>query len=528
MLEFDFIVAGGGPAGCVLASRLTEDPGVRVLLLEAGPRDWHPFIHIPAGYAMLRPGALTWGYSTVPQRELNGRRLLYPQGRVLGGGSSINAMIYTRGNRADYDGWAQIGCTDWSFDEVLPFFKKSERNIRLVGRYHGTSGPQYVSDPINLHPITRSMVQAAQQRGLAFTSDFNGERQEGVGYHQTTTFRGRRASAATCYLRPALHRPNLVVETHATVERILFVGRKATSVQYRRKGLASTVRASREILVTAGAIGSAKLMMTSGVGPADHLRDLGVEVVQPLAGVGCNLQEHLNIPVVATCSGPYSYYGASQPFRQALWSLQYLLYENGPLTTTVGEAGGFISTDPSQDRPDVQVHLMAAPVMPHGLERLAAYGVTLASNVLRPLSRGTVRLQSADTGVPPLINPNFLAEPDDLHRGVAGVEWTRELLSAPALAPLIRKEIAPGPRVSTKAELAAYVRQVGKMDYHPVGTCKMGVDDMAVVDQKLRVHGLEGLRICDSSIMPTQISGNTAAPTTMIAERAAEFIKAGE
>ena len=477
---------------------------------------------------MLRPGTLTWGYTTVPQQELDGRELPYPQAKVLGGGSSINAMIYTRGSRADYDGWAALGCADWSYDKVLPYFKKSERNIRLSGQFHGTSGPQYVSDPISLHPITRSMVQAAQQRGLAFTGDFNGERQHGVGYHQTTTFAGRRASAATSYLWPALNRPNLVIETRAIADKILFTYGRATGVSYRRRRRAETVHAKREILVTAGAIGSAKLMMLSGVGPADHLRALGIEVILPSPGVGDNLQEHLNVPVIASCSGPYSYYGRPQPVRHALWSLQYFLYRNGPLTTTFGEAGGFISTDASLADPDVQIHLMAAPVMPHGVQRLASYGITVACNVLRPRSRGSVRLRSANPGEPPLIDPNFLDEPDDLRRTVAGVEWLRGLLEAPALSPLIREEISPGPRVKTGSELAAYVRQVGKMDYHPVGTCKMGIDVMAVVDQKLRVRGLDGIRICDSSIMPTEISGNTAAPTTMIAERAADFIKMGE
>lgn len=524
MQHYDYVVIGAGPAGCVLAARLTENPKLSVLLLESGPRDRHPFIHIPAGYAKLKPTSLNWGYSTVPQAHLDNRTLWYPQGRVVGGGSSINAMIYTRGAKSDYDEWAAAGCSEWSYEKVLPTFVSAENNARLSSPYHGNDGPLCVSDPISPHPITREMVKAVQQMGVPFTADFNGERQDGVGFHQTTTFRGRRASAAVCYLKPALGRPNLTLVSGATVERIVFEGRRATQVRFFQGRKQCAVGVGAEVLVTSGAIGSPKLMMLSGVGPAADLRRLGIDVVADLPGVGENLQEHFNVPVVAELNGPLSYYGRDQLWRQGLWTLQYLLYGTGPLTTTVGEAGAFIRTEPTRDAPDVQVHLMAAPVMPHGIERIAGYGITVASNVLRPRSRGTVKLRSRNAADPPLIDPNFLDDPDDLARGIAGLEFTRALLETPALRKLVKAELVPGPTVRTQSDLVAFVRRTGKMDYHPVGTCRMGVDSSAVVDQQLRVTGLDNVRVCDSSVMLTQISGNTNAPTIMIAERASQFI----
>jgi len=524
MKEYDYVIIGGGSAGCVLAARLSEDGRTRVLLIESGGRDLSPLIHIPAGYTKFGATQYTWGYHTVPQKNLNGRELLYPQARVLGGGSSINAMIYMRGARSDYDEWADLGCDDWSYERVLPWFRKSESNSRLADEYHGTDGPLKVSDPVSMHPITRSLVKAAQQAGIPFTADFNGSRQEGVGFHQTTTFRGRRASAAVCYLRPALGRRNLSVITGVTVERILIEAGRATGVRLLDRRGAQTVRAAAEVIVTSGAIGSPKLMMLSGLGPADHLRAHGIDVVQDIPGVGENLQEHLNFPTTAECSGPFSYYGKDQWLRQTWWALQYALYRSGPLTTNVGEAGGFARTTPGLDAPDVQIHLMSALVLPHGINRVGAYGVTVGSNVLRPRSRGTLRLRSADPADMPLIDPNFFDDPYDVEHGLAGIELAREILRAPALAPLIKRERMPGNEVRTREDLLAFARREGKMDYHPVGTCRMGTDNLAVVDQQLRVRGVDNLRICDSSIMPTQISGNTNAPTIMIAERAAAFI----
>jgi len=524
MQHFDYVIIGAGPAGCVLAARLTEDPKVRVLLLEAGGSDRHPFIHIPAGYTKFNTHHFNWGMSTVPQKNLNNREVWYPQAKVLGGGSSINAMIYTRGARSDYDEWAALGCDNWGYDKVLPYFKKSEGNQRFADNYHGSDGPLTVSDPISPHPITRRLVQAVQQLGVPFTADFNGACQEGVGIHQTTTRNGRRASAAVTYLRPAMKRPNLVVKTGILVERILVKHGRATGVRYRAGSRTETVSINREVLLTSGAIGSPKLLMLSGIGPADHLRAVGIDVVHDLPGVGENFQDHLNFPVTAEAAGPYTYFGTDQWLRQSWWTLQYLLYRNGPLTTNVGEAGGFVRTSPHLDAPDIQIHLMSALVLPHGINRLAAYGVTVGSNVLRPRSRGTVRLRTGDPDDNPLIDPNFFSDPYDVEHGLAGIEFARQILKAPALAKILKKEIMPGSEVRTRDDLLAFARREGKMDYHPVGTCKMGIDEMAVVDQQLCVRGIEGLRVCDSSVMPTQISGNTNAPTIMIAERAAEFI----
>ena len=527
MRTFDYVIAGAGPAGCVLANRLSADAGVSVLLLEAGPRDRHPYLHIPAGYAKLKPSEFNWGYSTVPQKELNDRELWYPQGRVVGGASSINAMIYTRGARSDYDEWSRLGCNEWSYKHVIPFFKKAEANNRLADSYHGTDGPLRVSDPVGIQPITRKMVQAVQQLGVPFTADFNGERQEGVGLHQTTTYRGRRASAATCYLKPVLGRPNLTVTSNATADRIIFDGDRAVSLQSRTSGRREEVRIARELLVTSGAIGSPKLLMLSGVGRGEELSALGINPLIDLPGVGMNLQEHFNLPVVAELNGPYGFFGDDKYVQQALWALQYLHNRTGPLTSTLGEAGAFVRTTSDLTEPDVQIHLMAAPVMPHGIERISAYGVTVASNVLRPRSRGTVTLKDSKPDTPPLIDPQFLTDPYDLEHGIAGLEFARQVIRTPILSKYISREILPGENLESTDDLIRHARNWGKMDYHPVGTCKMGEDDMSVVDQKLRLHGATNVRVCDSSIMPTQISGNTNAPTIMIAERAAHFISAG-
>jgi choline dehydrogenase-like flavoprotein len=531
-MKYDYIIAGGGAAGCVLAARLSE-AGASVLLLEAGYPDSHPFIHIPAGFTKLSGPRVNWGFRTVPQKHLNNRDMWYPQGKTLGGGSSINAMIYTRGHRTDYDRWAEGGADGWSYEDVLPYFRKAEANARFSNAYHGVDGPLAVSDPISPLKISGAFIKAAQETGIPYNADFNGAEQEGVGYHQTTTRDGRRGSAAVSYLRPALKRPglkqkDLTVVTRAQVGRIIVEKGRAVALDYRTDMSADVVRvhAGIEIIVTSGAIGSPKLLMLSGIGPADHLRQHGVPVVADIAGVGENLQDHLDCYTVYDCNGPHSYYGVDQHVRQAWWGLQYLLFRNGPVTTNIVEAGAFVKADPASVIPDTQLHFLPAYVVDHGMMRIPGYGVCLYTNGLRPKSRGTVRLRDADPASHPLIDPNYLSEPDDMRLAVAGLKLAREIMSAPSMRGYIKTERMPGPQARTDQELEAYIRQWAKTDYHPVGTCKMGTDALAVVDPQLRVRGIEGLRVCDSSVMPLEIGANTNAPTIMIAEKASDLILA--
>jgi choline dehydrogenase len=521
---YDYVIAGGGSAGCVLAARLSAG-GAKVLLLEAGYPDSHPFIHVPAGFTKLSGPRVNWGYRTVPQKHLDNREMWYPQGKTLGGGSSINAMIYSRGQPEDYDGWSVPG---WSYEEVLPYFRKAESNRRFANRYHGTEGPLAVSDPISPLPISATFIRAAQEVGVPYNPDFNGATQEGVGYHQTTTREGRRGSAAVSYLHPVGKRKNLTVITRAMASRILIERGRAIGVEYARAESNSTERAlaAQEVIVTAGAIGSPKLLMLSGIGTADHLRSVGIDVIADIPGVGENLQDHLDCYTVYDCSGPHSYYGVDQYLKQGWWALQYLLFKNGPVTTNIVEAGAFVTRDKESATPDIQLHFLPAYVVDHGLMRIPGYGVCLYSNLLRPRSRGTVRLRSAAIDVAPLIDPNYLADPYDRRMAVEGVKLAREVMAAPAFKPFLDKERMPGPATQTDAELAAYVRQWAKTDYHPVGTCKMGPDALSVVSPALEVRGLERLRVCDSSIMPNEISANTNAPTIMIAEKAADMILA--
>lgn len=523
-LTYDYIIAGGGSAGCVLAARLSEG-GAEVLLLEAGYGDTHPLIHIPAGFTKLSGPRVNWGFRTVPQKHLNNRDMWYPQGKTLGGGSSINAMIYTRGHRADYDEWEDLGADGWSYGDVLPYFRRAEANARLSNVYHGTEGPLAVSDPISPLSITATFLKAAQQAGIPYSHDFNGAEQEGVGYHQTTTRMGRRRSAAASYLTPAKSRPNLTVLTRTQVHRVIVEGSRAAGVEFQApNGEVALARASREVIVTGGAIGSPKLMMLSGLGPAAHLRQHGIEVHADIPGVGENLQDHLDCYVVCDMNGPHSYSGTDQYAKQAMWGLQYLMYRNGPATTNIVEAGAFTQVGPEGNRPDIQLHFLPAYVVDHGMMRIKGYGVSLYSNFLRPRSVGTVRLASDKVEDMPLIDPNYLSDPYDRQMAVEGLKLAREVMNQPAFKPFVARERMPGPDAQSDEDLAAYVREWAKTDYHPVGTCKMGTDDMSVVDPELKVRGIDGLRICDSSVMPTEIGANTNAPTIMIAEKAADLI----
>ncbi len=525
---FDYVIVGGGSAGCVLANRLSEDPDVRVLLLEAGGRDRHPLIHMPVGFAKMTDGPHTWGFATAPQKHANNREIAYAQARVIGGGSSINAEVFTRGNPVDYDRWAeQEGCDGWAFKDIQPYLLRSEGNSILAGEWHGTDGPLAVSNIPDPQPMTRAFVQSCQELGIPYNPDFNGQVQAGCGVYQTTTRNGRRCSAAVGYLRPVRDRPNLTVETGCLVERIRFEGTRAVGVAFSSGRERKTVRAETEILVTSGAVGTPKIMMLSGVGPAAHLREHGIDVVHDLPGVGENLNDHFGIDIVAELNGHYSLDKYNKP-HWALWAgMEYVLFRSGPITSNVVEGGAFWFAGDDRTVPDLQFHFLAGAGAEAGVPSVSkgSSGITLNSYTVRPKSRGTVRLRSADPSSPPVVDPNFLAEPDDLKTSVEGVKISREIFSQSALQKHIRAIRFPDDGVKTQADYEAYARQYGRTSYHPTCTCKMGDDEMSVVDPQCRVRGLDGIRICDSSIMPSLVGSNTNAPTIMIAEKASDMIR---
>ena len=521
----DYVIVGAGPAGCVMAARLSEDPDVTVTLLEAGGSDRHPLLHVPAGFARMTKGIASWGWSTVPQRHLNGRVLSYTQAKVLGGGSSINAQIYTRGHPADYDGWSKDGCNGWSYREVLPYFKRAEGNQRLDDDYHARDGPLGVSDPVAPLPICEAWFEAAGQLGIPFNPDFNGARQEGVGHYQLTQRNARRSSAARAYLGVARNRRNLAVRTDVRVLRVLVDGRRATGVEVAaRGGGVETIRADREVIVSCGAIGSPTLLLRSGIGPADHLKRIDVPVVHDLPGVGSNLQDHLNLFTICECTGDHTYDAYAKLHRAAWAGLRYALFRNGPAASSLFETGGFWRVGPGTGRPDVQFHLGLGSGIEAGVVKLTRAGVTLNSACLRPESRGTVRLASPDPTDAPLIDPNYWAEPNDRVIAFKGLRLAREMMRQDALKPFVAREALPGPEVDGEAALFDYACANAKTDYHPVGTCRMGSDVMAVVGPDLRMCGIEGLRVADSSVMPRVPSCNTNAPTIMIGEKASDLI----
>jgi choline dehydrogenase-like flavoprotein len=525
---YDYVIIGAGSSGCVMAARLSELPDVKVLLLEAGPSDTNRYIHLPVGFYKMTTGPLTWGYSTDALSQLGGRQMVFPQGRVLGGGSSINAMVYTRGNGQDYDEWALLeGCVGWSYGEVLPYFRRAEDNDRLADPFHGTGGPLGVSDPLSPHPLSRVFVRAAQQAGLPFNPDFNGARQEGCGLYQVTQRHARRCSAAVGYLKPAMGRPNLTVLTDCLATRLVIENGRALGVEYLRGPgrIAETARAEQEVIVASGAVGSPRLLMLSGIGAPAELEAASIKPVHDLPGVGKNLQDHIDVYVISELSGPYSYDRHTRPHRMAWAGLQYLLFGNGPVTSNLAEAGGFAYADKRTRSPDMQFHFLPGAGLEAGVPPLDGYGCTLNSCHLRPRSRGAVTLRSADPMVPPHIDPNYWAEPYDLEMSLRGFEIAREIMAQPAFRSFVKREHLPGPQTRTRAELEAHARRYGKTDYHPVGTCKMGTDELAVVDPQLRVRGIERLRVADSSIMPRLISSNTNAASIMIGEKASDLIR---
>ncbi|KAF5885130.1 GMC family oxidoreductase N-terminal domain-containing protein [Rhizobium sp. PEPV16] len=525
-MGFDYIITGAGPAGCVLANRLSGDPDVRVLLLEAGGGDWNPLFHMPAGFAKMTKGVASWGWETVPQKHMKGRVLRYTQAKVIGGGSSINAQLYTRGNAVDYDLWArEDGCEGWDYRSILPYFKRAEDNQRFADDYHSYGGPLGVSMPAAPLPICDAYIRAGQELGIPYNHDFNGRQQAGVGFYQLTQRNRRRSSASLAYLSPIKDRKNLTVRTGTRVARIIVERARATGVEIVTSHGQEIVRADREVLVSSGAIGSPKLLLQSGIGPADYLKSVGVKVLHDLPGVGGNLQDHLDLFVIAECTGDHTYDGVAK-FHRTLWAgIQYVLFRTGPVASSLFETGGFWYADPEARSPDIQFHLGLGSGIEAGVERLKNAGVTLNSAYLHPRSRGTVRLSSSDPAAAPLIDPNYWSDPHDRTMSLEGLKLAREIMQQAALKPYVMAERLPGPKIMTDEQLFDYGCANAKTDHHPVGTCKMGRGPDAVVGLDLKVHGLEGLRVCDSSVMPRVPSCNTNAPTIMVGEKGSDLIR---
>ncbi len=526
MHAFDYIIIGAGSAGCVLANRLSEDPDVRVLLLEAGGRDWHPYIHMPAGLAKLATlRSVNWDYNTVPEPQLNGRVIWWPRGKVLGGSSSINAMCYIRGVPADYDEWAARGAEGWHWDNVLPYFRRSEGNTRGGDALHGATGPLTVSDLRHVNPLTHAYVEAGQQAGYAYNADFNGPRQEGVGLYQVTQRDGARCSAAVAYLNPVKSRPNLVLRTGAMVNRITFDKGRANGVTCSHLGKAFHFEATREVILCGGAINSPQLLMLSGIGPSAELRRHRIDVLVDAPGVGQNLQDHLDVTTLQHASQRVSYDRVSE----ARTAFDYFLRgHQGPGTSNIAEGAGFVRSALAPDaRPDIQLHFIPAMIDDHGRNRLPGDGYTLHACFLRPRSRGRLSLVSNRAGDKPRIEANYLgdAEGFDLRVMVECARISLDLFAQKAFDPYRGAPIHPARMPRTQAEFVDFVRQRAETVYHPIGTCRMGSDVDCVVDSQLRVRGVEGLRVVDASVMPNLPGGNTNAPTIMIAERAADLIR---
>jgi len=526
--SFDYVVVGGGSAGCVLAARLSADADVRVCLLEAGPPDRSPLIHIPAGMVgMMRSKAMNWAYTTEPQPHMDGRRLFWPRGKTLGGSSASNAMIYIRGHASDYDGWAAQGNTGWDYASVLPLFRRAENNERGADAFHGVGGPLNVADLRWHNPLTDRFVESAMRAGFAANPDFNGATQEGVGFYQVTQKDGRRCSAAAGYLTPEVRaRPNLTIITGAHATRVLIEGGRATCVEFAERGSKQTVRAERELLLCLGAVNTPHLLLLSGIGPGEEIRRQGLCVVHELPGVGRNLQDHLDVRPMyrenTRLSFSYGLTGLPGHFT-ATW--QYLRGRQGMWSSNFAEAGGFIRSDPSLDRPDLQLHFLPAIIEDHGRKLNFQHGFSIHVCQLRPHSRGHIGLKTADPFAAPLIQPNYLAEPEDRAALRRGLEIAREIAATGPLAEVVVDEYVPGYDHKTPTDLDRAVREHGETVYHPVGTTAMGTGPMAVVDPELRVHGIDGLRVVDAGIMPTLIGGNTNAPTIMIAEKAADLVR---
>ena len=528
--EFDYIVVGAGSAGCVLAARLSEDPATRVLLLEAGPPDRSFWIHLPIGYGKtMWSKKYNWCFHTDPDPNMNGRRVYWPRGKALGGSSSINGLIYIRGQREDYDHWARLGNTGWGYDDVLPYFIKSERNQRGSDAYHGSDGPLSVSDIAGKDDLIEAFIGGAGALGVPRTADFNAATQEGAGYYQLTTWKGWRWSTAKGYLQPARSRSNLRVETGAHVTGIVFDGKRAVGVRYRQGGADKRATCRGELLLSAGSIQSPQLLQLSGIGPAALLQSRGVAVVHDLAGVGENLQDHLQIRLIFESTRATTNDQLNSWVGQARLGLQWLLHRSGPLAVGINQGGCFMRALPEEAKtPDIQFHVATLSADMAGGKVHPFSGMTMSVCQLRPESRGHIRIKSRDPFEPPEMRPNYLATDLDRRMAVAGMKAARAIAAAPAMRPFIKREVKPGPDANDDAALLEFCRNNGATIFHPSGTCAMGRDAGAgaVVDARLRVHGVQALRVIDCSVMPTLVSGNTNAPAVMMAEKAADMIRA--
>ncbi|HEV2549498.1 MAG TPA: choline dehydrogenase [Stellaceae bacterium] len=524
--SFDYVIVGGGSAGCVLANRLSESGAYRVLLLEAGGRDRNPWIHIPIGYAKLfKNKKLNWLYESEPEPELLGRRIMQPRGKVLGGSSSINGLVYIRGQKEDFDGWRQRGNVGWSYEDVLPYFMKAEDQARGADDFHGVGGPLAVSDQCETHELCDAFIAAAGALGIPENDDFNGAGQEGVGYFQTTSRRGRRCSAAVAYLRPARHRPNLRVLTHAPARRVLFENGAAVGVEFAHGGEICRAMAAAEVILAAGAFASPQLLQLSGVGPAALVKTHGIPVIRDIPGVGENLEDHLQARIVYRCTKPITLNDdVAHLARKIGIGLRYALKRIGPLTISAGYAGGFFRTDPRLATPDVQVHFINFSTTKMGDKLHDFSGFTASICQLRPESRGFVRIKSADPAAPPAIQLNYLAAESERRTMVAGLKLLRRIMEQAPMRPYIAAEHEPGDQCVSDEDLLQHVRARGSTIYHPTCSCRMGEDAMSVVDARLRVRGLGKLRVVDGSVMPSVVSGNTNAAIIMIGEKGAEMI----
>jgi len=527
VIEADFIVVGAGSAGCVMAARLSEDPATSVVLLEAGGADWNRWIHIPLGFGKtFADPSVNWCYETEPDAGAGGRKIYWPRGKVLGGSSSINGMVYIRGQHEDFDLWRQMGCAGWSAQDVLPYFKRAEHQVRGPDDWHGTEGPLVVSDVPDKHQICEAFIRACNDLGFPTNADFNGATQDGVGYHQTTTRNGRRCSTAVGYLKPATRRRNLRVVTGALAERIIFENRRAVGVAFRQDGFSATARARREVILCGGAINSPQLLLLSGVGPQQHLTDLGVPVVHHLPGVGQAMQDHYSAPIKLKCRYPITVNDIMlSPTKMLRTGLDYYLRRRGAMAAISAQVALFARTRAELATPDIKmsISIFSADRPQDGLHKFS--GFTLIVYQLRPESRGEIRLKSPRPEDAPAIFPNYLATETDRRTIIDGLLLGRRLLATPHMQHYVAEEFLPGPQAQTDAQILEHARNRGGTVFHPTSTCKMGIDSMAVVDPELRVQGIGGLRVVDASVMPTVVSGNTNAAAIMIGEKAVDLVR---